>query len=171
MDFKQTIIIMTSNAGAQMIMEPKHLGFMSGDTEKRDYERMKSGVMEEVRRMFKPEFLNRIDEKIVFKPLEAKQLRKIVTLLTRKLVKRLAEKDITLRLSPAALDQLAKDGYNPEMGARPLRRTIQDEVEDELAQDLVSEKLQAGDTVKIGARGGKLRFEIVKAKTGEKIKG
>ena len=78
------------------------------------------------------------------------------------MVKRLADKDITLKISPAALDQLAKDGYNPEMGARPLRRTIQDEVEDQLAQYLVNEDLQAGDTIKIGASRGKLKFDIIK---------
>lgn len=86
-DFKQTIIIMTSNAGAQMIMEPKHLGFMSGDTEKQNYDRMKSGVMEEVRRMFKPEFLNRIDEIMVFHSLNKENIRKIVTILLKNLEK------------------------------------------------------------------------------------
>ena len=168
-DFRNTIIIMTSNLGSRSLEADSHVGFSASQEDQGKL--IAEKVTRATKDFFRPEFLNRIDEKIVFKPLEAKQLRKIVTLLTRKLVKRLAEKDITLRLSPAALDQLAKDGYNPEMGARPLRRTIQDEVEDELAQDLVSEKLQAGDTVKIGARGGKLRFEIVKAKTGEKIKG
>lgn len=168
-DFRNTIIIMTSNLGSRSLEADSHVGFSASQEDQGKL--IAEKVTKATKDFFRPEFLNRIDEKIVFKPLEAKQLREIVTLLTRKLVKRLAEKDITLRLSPAALDQLAKDGYNPEMGARPLRRTIQDEVEDELAQDLVSEKLQAGDTVKIGARGGKLRFEIVKAQTGEKIKG
>ena len=112
-DFKQTIIIMTSNAGAQMIMEPKHLGFMSGDTEKQNYDRMKSGVMEEVRRMFKPEFLNRIDEIMVFHSLNKENIRKIVTILLKNLEKRCQEQlDIILKVTGAAKDLIADAGFD-----------------------------------------------------------
>ena len=110
-DFKQTIIIMTSNAGAQVIMEPKHLGFMSGDTEKQNYDRMKNGVMEEVRRMFKPEFLNRIDEIMVFHSLNKENIRKIVTILLKNLEKRCQEQlNITLKITGAAKDLIADEG-------------------------------------------------------------
>lgn len=113
-DFRNTIIIMTSNLGSRSLEADSHVGFSASQEDQGKL--IAEKVTRATKDFFRPEFLNRIDEKIVFKPLEAKQLRKIVTLLTRKLVKRLAEKDITLRLSPAALDQLAKDGYNPEMG-------------------------------------------------------
>ncbi len=159
-DFRNTIIIMTSNLGSRSLEEDNQVGFAK--TKPDQAKVISDKVAKATKDFFRPEFLNRIDEKIVFKPLTAKQLRTIVTLLTRKLVKRLADKDITLKISPAALDQLAKDGYNPEMGARPLRRTIQDEVEDQLAQYLVNEDLQAGDTIKIGASRGKLKFDIIK---------
>lgn len=168
-DFRNTIIIMTSNLGSRSLESDSHVGFASvqEDQSKVIADKVKKATKD----FFRPEFLNRIDEKIVFEPLKPKQLRTIVSLLTKKLVTRLAKQQITLKISPAALDQLAKDGYNPEMGARPLRRTIQDQVEDQIAEYIVSEELKSGDTIKVGARGGKLRFEIVKAQTGEKIKG
>lgn len=159
-DFRNTIIIMTSNLGSRSLEEDNQVGFAK--TKPDQAKVISDKVAKATKDFFRPEFLNRIDEKIVFKPLTAKQLRTIVTLLTRKLVKRLVDMDITLKISPAALDQLAKDGYNPEMGARPLRRTIQDEVEDQLAQYLVNEDLQAGDMIKIGASRGKLKFDIIK---------
>ena len=125
-DFKQTIIIMTSNAGAQAIMEPKRLGFMSGNDEKKDYERMKGGVMEEVRRIFKPEFLNRIDEIIVFHVLNKEHIKKIVTLLMKTLEKRCAEQmDIHLSVTGAVKEFIAEKGSDNKYGARPLRRAIQ----------------------------------------------
>lgn len=168
-DFRNTIIIMTSNLGSRSLESDSHVGFASvqEDQSKVIADKVKKATKD----FFRPEFLNRIDEKIVFEPLKPKQLRTIVSLLTKKLVTRLAKQQITLKISPAALDQLAKDGYNPEMGARPLRRTIQDQVEDQIAEYIVSEELKSGDTIKVGARGGKLRFAIVKAKSDEKIKG
>ena len=126
-DFKQTIIIMTSNAGAQAIMEPKRLGFMSDNDEKKDYERMKGGVMEEVRRVFKPEFLNRIDDIMVFHVLNKEDIRKIVTLLLKTLEKRCAEQmEIHLTVTNAVKDFIAEKGSDNKYGARPLRRAIQE---------------------------------------------
>lgn len=160
-DFKQTIIIMTSNAGAQMIMEPKHLGFMSGDTEKRDYERMKSGVMEEVRRMFKPEFLNRIDEIMVFHSLNKENIRKIVTILLKNLEKRCQEQlDIILKVTGAAKDLIADAGFDSKYGARPLRRAIQTKIEDEMATEILEGRIKAGDTVQVKVKDKKIYFEV-----------
>ena len=124
-DFKQTIIIMTSNAGAQAIVEPKQLGFISQKDEKKDYEKMKSGVMEEVRRLFKPEFLNRIDEIMVFHTLNKEEIRKIVLLLLKSLEKRCEEQmDIHLNVTNSAVDYIAEAGFDAKYGARPLRRAI-----------------------------------------------
>ena len=160
-DFKQTIIIMTSNAGAQMIMEPKHLGFMSGDTEKRDYERMKSGVMEEVRRMFKPEFLNRIDEIMVFHSLNKENIRKIVTILLKNLEKRCQEQlDIILKVTGAAKDLIADAGFDSKYGARPPRRAIQTKIEDEMATEILEGRIKAGDTVQVKVKDKKIYFEV-----------
>ena len=125
-DFKQTIIIMTSNAGAQAIIEPKKLGFLSNNDEKQDYERMKSGVMEEVRRLFKPEFLNRIDEIMVFHPLNKTHIKKIVNIMLKTLEKRCKEQlDIQLKITESVRDFLAEAGFDSKYGARPLRRAIQ----------------------------------------------
>ena len=145
-DFKQTIIIMTSNAGAQAIMEPKRLGFMSNNDEKKDYERMKGGVMEEVRRIFKPEFLNRIDDIMVFHVLNKEDIRKIVTLLLKTLEKRCAEQmDIQLTVTNAVKDFIADKGSDNKYGARPLRRAIQSRIEDALANEILEGKVKHGD--------------------------
>ena len=160
-DFKQTIIIMTSNAGAQVIMEPKHLGFMSGDTEKQNYDRMKNGVMEEVRRMFKPEFLNRIDEIMVFHSLNKENIRKIVTILLKNLEKRCQEQlNITLKITGAAKDLIADEGFDSKYGARPLRRAIQTKIEDEMATEILAGKIKAGDTVQVKAKDKKICFSV-----------
>ena len=160
-NFENTVIIMTSNAGAQMIMEPKHLGFMSGDTEKRDYERMKSGVMEEVRRMFKPEFLNRIDEIMVFHSLNKENIRKIVTILLKNLEKRCQEQlDIILKVTGAAKDLIADAGFDSKYGARPLRRAIQTKIEDEMATEILEGRIKAGDAVQVKVKDKKICFEV-----------
>ena len=149
-DFKNTIIIMTSNAGAQAIVEPKRLGFASSEDEKQDYERMKSGVMEEVKRIFKPEFLNRIDETIVFRALNQDDMKKIVTLLTKKLEERCkVQMDITLEIRGNVKTYIAKEAYDPKYGARPLRRMIQSRIEDMLAEEVLSGKIKRGDTVEV----------------------
>ena len=160
-DFKQTIIIMTSNAGAQAIMEPKRLGFMSGNDEKKDYERMKGGVMEEVRRIFKPEFLNRIDEIIVFHVLNKEHIKKIVTLLMKTLEKRCAEQmDIHLSVTGAVKEFIAEKGSDNKYGARPLRRAIQSRIENTLANEILEGKIKRGDQVQVKLHKNEICFEV-----------
>ena len=157
-DFRNTIIIMTSNLGSRSIFDTNKVGF-AADNESQVKMRQDK-VRQALKQFFRPEFLNRIDETIIFDELNKDELRQIVTLLTRKLVERLAKRDITLKLSRAALDKIAKDGYDPEMGARPLRRAIQSDIEDKIAELLISGELHAGTTLKVGASHGKLKFEV-----------
>ena len=158
-DFKQTIIIMTSNAGAQAIIEPKKLGFLSNNDEKQDYERMKSGVMEEVRRLFKPEFLNRIDEIMVFHPLNKTHIKKIVNIMLKTLEKRCKEQlDIQLKITESVKDFLAEAGFDSKYGARPLRRAIQTKLEDPMANALLEGTIKRGDTVRIQLHQKEIRF-------------
>ena len=160
-DFKQTIIIMTSNAGAQAIVEPKQLGFISQKDEKKDYEKMKSGVLEEVRRLFKPEFLNRIDEIMVFHTLNKEEIRKIVLLLLKSLEKRCEEQmDIHLNVTNSAVDYIAEAGFDAKYGARPLRRAIQSKIEDRLANELLEGKIRRGDIVQVQYRNKEIRFIV-----------
>lgn len=160
-DFKQTIIIMTSNAGTQAIVEPKQLGFISQKDEKKDYEKMKSGVMEEVRRLFKPEFLNRIDEIMVFHTLNKEEIRKIVLLLLKSLEKRCEEQmDIHLNVTNSAVDYIAEAGFDAKYGARPLRRAIQSKIEDRLANELLEGKIKRGDIVQVQYRNKEIRFIV-----------
>lgn len=160
-DFKKTIIIMTSNAGAQAIVEPKQLGFISQKDEKKDYEKMKSGVMEEVRRLFKPEFLNRIDEIMVFHTLNKEEIRKIVLLLLKSLEKRCEEQmDIHLNVTNSAVDYIAEAGFDAKYGARPLRRAIQSKIEDRLANELLEGKIKRGDIVQVQYRNKEIRFIV-----------
>lgn len=158
-DFRNTIIIMTSNLGSRSLQEDKTVGFAADNADKNKLQQEK--VTAAVKQFFRPEFLNRIDETVVFDSLTKKQLREIVSLMTGHLVDRLAKKDVTLKISPAALDVLAKDGFDPEMGARPLRRAIQHELEDVITEDLISEKIKADQIVKVGAHQGKLKFTIL----------
>lgn len=158
-DFRNTIIIMTSNLGSRSLQEDKTVGFAADNADKNKLQQEK--VTAAVKQFFRPEFLNRIDETVVFDSLTKKQLREIISLMTGHLVDRLAKKDVTLKISPAALDVLAKDGFDPEMGARPLRRAIQHELEDVIAEDLISEKIKADQIVKVGAHQGKLKFTIL----------
>ena len=170
-DFKQTIIIMTSNAGAQAIIEPKKLGFMSGEDEKQDYERMKSNVMEEVRRLFKPEFLNRIDEIMVFHTLNKQHIRKIVSLLLKNLESRCQEQmDIRLKITDSVKDYLSEAGFDNKYGARPLRRAIQTKLEDPLANEILEGKIKRGDTVKVQLHQKKLKFVPVSPEKKEDMK-
>ena len=158
-DFKQTIIIMTSNAGAQAIIEPKKLGFLSNNDEKQDYERMKSGVMEEVRRLFKPEFLNRIDEIMVFHPLNKTHIKKIVNIMLKTLEKRCKEQlDIQLKITESVRDFLAEAGFDSKYGARPLRRAIQTKLEDPMENALLEGTIKRGDTVRIQLHQKEIRF-------------
>ena len=162
-DFKQTIIIMTSNVGAQAIIEPKKLGFMSEKDDRQDYERMKSGVMEEVRRLFKPEFLNRIDEIMVFHPLKKPEIKKIVNILLKNLEKRCEEQlGIELKISESVKDYLAESGFDSKYGARPLRRAIQNRLEDPMANKILDDEIKAGDTVKIQLLKKEIHFVPVR---------
>ena len=147
-DFKNTIIIMTSNAGAQSIIEPKKLGFGAKEDEKQDHERMKASVMEEVKRIFKPEFLNRIDETIVFRALNKDDMKKIIGIMVRDLQKRCKEQlQIDLVVREAAKESIVEKAYDRKYGARPLRRKLQDEVEDRLADALIRGEIHTKDRV------------------------
>ena len=147
-DFKNAIIIMTSNAGAQSIIEPKKLGFGAKEDEKQDHERMKASVMEEVKRIFKPEFLNRIDETIVFRALNKDDMKKIIGIMVRDLQKRCKEQlQIDLVIREAAKESIVEKAYDRKYGARPLRRKLQDEVEDRLADALIRGEIHAKDRV------------------------
>ena len=157
--FKNTILIMTSNAGAQRIVDPKNLGFATASDEKRDYEKMKSGVMEEVKKNFKPEFINRIDDIIVFHQLGKENMKAIVNLLAANLCRRCEEQmDIRLTLSSALKEHLVEKYSDVKMGARPLKRAIQSVVEDALAEEILRKKVQPGDSVTAGFKNGKVCF-------------
>ncbi len=158
-DFKNTCIIMTSNAGAKSIVDPKRLGFSAGADEEKDYEDMKRGVMEEVRRIFKPEFLNRIDETIVFHPLTQKEVEEIAGLLLKALTGRAKEQmNLTIRISPAVKKYVAKKGFSPKYGARPVRRVIQNEIENPAAEMIVRGECGEGGTLSVSVRGGQLQL-------------
>ena len=147
-DFKNTIIIMTSNAGAQSIIEPKKLGFGAKEDEKQDHERMKNNVMEEVKRIFKPEFLNRIDETIVFRALNKEDMKQIITIMVHELQQRCKEQlQIELTVRDAAKAHIVEQAYDRKYGARPLRRKLQDEVEDRLAEAIIRGDIHAQDHV------------------------
>ena len=157
--FKNTILVMTSNAGAQRIMAPKNLGFGSGDTAEKTYEKMKSSVMEEVRKIFKPEFINRIDEIMVFHPLNTDDMTRIVTLLAANLAARCRNQmGIELKFTPALKKHIVDKYSDAKMGARPLKRAIQSNVEDELAQEILAGHIHEGDRVTATVSGGKIKF-------------
>ena len=160
--FKNTVIIMTSNAGASRIVDPKNLGFASKSDAQKDYEKMKNGVMEEVKRLFKPEFINRIDDMIVFHALTNDDMKEIITLLSRDLVNR-CEKlcDIRLTITPAVKTYIVEKYSNLKMGARPLKRAIQSEIEDLLAEEILEQKIKNGDQVKVRLQEKKIVFEVL----------
>ncbi|AWX53786.1 ATP-dependent Clp protease ATP-binding subunit [Brevibacillus formosus] len=154
-DFRNTVVIMTSNVGASMIKKNTTLGFTTNDSE-RKYQDMKDKVMDELKKSFRPEFLNRIDEVIVFHSLEQEHIEQIVSLMTEELRKRLKEQDIDFQLTEEAKKVLAKEGFDPAYGARPLRRAIQRHIEDNLSEELLKGTISKGDTVNIEAEEGKL---------------
>jgi ATP-dependent Clp protease ATP-binding subunit ClpC len=158
-DFKNTVIIMTSNLGARMISSNVSIGFGNTTDEGCTYEDIKQKVMEEVRRVFVPEFLNRIDELIVFKPLKQEEIEKIVDLMMKETVKRLVEQSITIELTPEARSKIAKEGYDPNFGARPLRRAIQRMVEDPVSDLILKGTFKEGDRILIGVEEEILRFD------------
>ena len=160
-DFKNTILIMTSNAGAQSIISPKKLGFAAVDDEKHNYNVMKGNVMEEVRRMFKPEFLNRIDEIIVFHSLNKENIKSIVGLLLKEFTKRCKEQmNITLNVRDSVKSFISEEGFDDKYGARPLKRAIQNKIEDALAEEILEGKVKSGDTVSVGLSNKEIKFYI-----------
>lgn len=160
-DFKNTIIIMTSNIGATSLRDEKTVGFGVAD-ETKDYKAMKSRILEELKKSFRPEFLNRVDEVVVFHSLNKQQLHDIVKIMSKDVVERLKEQDITLKLTSAAIDVISSEGFDPEYGARPIRRALQKAVEDRLSELLLSGELQTGDIVTLGASKGKINTKVKK---------
>ena len=167
-NFKNTIIIMTSNVGASMITNTSKLGFTTAEDESKDkYEKLKDTVTEEMKKAFRPEFLNRIDETIVFSHLSQEEIRQIVDLMLKDLFKRLAERELSVEVTDEVKDHLAKNGYSEAYGARPLRRLIQRKIEDMLAEEILSGKYAPGDTIVIRLVDDKIAFEK-KAKRAKK---
>ena len=161
-DFKNTIIIMTSNAGASRIMEPKRLGFSTDDSEEKDHEFMKNGVMEEVKRLFKPEFLNRIDDMIVFHALMKEEVKEIAELLLQGFAMRVKRQmNVELRYGDAVKNYIFEKGYDKKYGARPLRRAIQNEIEDKMAEEILSGNISSGDTVRISVVKTGVKFKVI----------
>lgn len=166
-NFKNTVIIMTSNVGASMIASQSKLGFTTAQDEKKDkYEKLKDTVMEEMKKAFRPEFLNRIDDIIVFAHLSKEELRQIVDLMLKDLVKRLSERELSIEVTDEVKDFLAKDGYSESYGARPLRRLIQKKIEDVLAEEILTNKYSAGETILMKMEDDKIAFD--KAKSSKK---
>jgi ATP-dependent Clp protease ATP-binding subunit ClpC len=157
-DFKNTVIIMTSNLGTRDIQKGTTLGF-SVAAEEGTYEKMKDKVMDELKRSFRPEFLNRIDEIIVFHSLSREHVKMIVDLMMRRLEEQLQSKDVEIELTDRAKDLLAEKGYDPSLGARPLRRTIQRMVEDPLSEKLLYKEFAAGQTIIVDVRDGDIVFD------------
>ncbi len=159
--FKNTILIMTSNAGAQRIVEPKNLGFSTETSKEQDYEKMKTGVMEEVKKLFKPEFINRIDEIMVFKPLGKEEMHEIVNLLCDTLAKRCrTQMQIEITFRPTLKEHLVTKYSDAKMGARPLKRAIQNVVENQLAEEILAGRIKSGDTVAVGFRKEQVAFDV-----------
>ena len=162
-DFKNTVLIMTSNAGAENIISPKHLGFAATSSADSDYKFMKDRVMEEVKRIFKPEFINRIDEIIVFHPLNRENIKEIAEIMMSVIVKRTKEQlGVSLNVTESAKDYLAEKGYDEKYGARPLRRTIQNKVEDKLSEEILEGRVINGNEVIIQKEGEELTFSVKK---------
>ena len=159
-DFSNTIIIMTSNLGATSLRDDKTVGFGARDVHF-DHESMEKRMMEELKKSYRPEFINRIDEKVVFHSLTSEDMQEVVKIMVKPLIVSLAEKGIELKFQPSALKLLAKKGYDPEMGARPLRRTLQTQVEDHLSELLLAGELKTGQSLKVGVKAGQLKFEVL----------
>ncbi len=160
-DFKNTVIIMTSNAGAGNIISPKKLGFVSAQNAQADYQNMKDGVMDEAKHIFKPEFLNRIDDIIVFHALTKENIRQIVRIMLGEITARIQEQmNIRVEASEAVYDYLADRGFDQNYGARPLKRAIQNEVEDQMAEQILEGKIKNSDTVALDMEDGKIKFLV-----------
>ena len=158
-DFSNTIIIMTSNLGATSLRDDKTVGFGARDI-RLDHANMEKRMLEELKKAYRPEFINRIDEKVVFHSLSAEDMQEVVKVMVKPLIASLAEKGIELKFQASALKLLAQEGYDVEMGARPLRRTLQTQVEDKLSELLLTGDLTNGQTLKVGVKAGQLKFEV-----------
>ena len=163
-DFRNTILIMTSNLGATQLREEKSVGFNAVDQSK-DQRAMEKRILEELKKAYRPEFLNRIDETVVFNSLDASEIHEIVKIMSRKIVARMAEQGIQLKITPSAIDVIGKAGFDPEYGARPIRRALQREIEDKLSEALISGQVQLGDAVTIGASKGNITLTVKNSKT------
>ncbi|KXT77727.1 ATP-dependent Clp protease ATP-binding subunit [Streptococcus sp. DD13] len=161
-DFSNTLIIMTSNLGATALRDDKTVGFGAEDRS-RSQAHVESRVLEELKRAYRPEFLNRIDEKVVFHSLSEGDMQEVVKIMVKPLLAVTAERGIQLKIQPSALKWLAKKGYDPDMGARPLRRTLQTEIEDHLAELLLRQDAKAGDQIKVGVKAGQLHWTVESA--------
>ena len=159
-DFSNTIIIMTSNLGATSLRDDKTVGFGARDI-RLDHANMEKRMLEELKKAYRPEFINRIDEKVVFHSLSAEDMQEVVKVMVKPLIVSLADKGIELKFQASALKLLAQEGYDVEMGARPLRRTLQTQVEDKLSELLLTGDLTTGQTLKVGVKAGQLKFEVV----------
>jgi len=164
-DFKNTVIVMTSNAGAQTIKKQRTVGFGSVDNREKTYDQMRNNIMDEIKQVFRPEFLNRLDEIIVFHELTGDDIDRIASLMLRSVQKRLSERGIDMEVDAEAVSMLAKAGFDPQYGARPLRRTIQRKVEDALSEEILSGRIHLGDKVHVTANGEELRFTRIVADT------
>ncbi|MBC7189157.1 ATP-dependent Clp protease ATP-binding subunit [Candidatus Aerophobetes bacterium] len=164
-DFRNTVLIMTSNIGVEQIRSGASVGFRSDKENSINYEEMKAHVLSELKRHFRPEFLNRLDEIIVFHPLSKEEIKKIVELMLEEEKKVLSEKDIKLEVTPEAKEMIAQEGYDPDFGARPLRRAIQRLIENPLAEEILLGKFKEGDTVVVSVKDGKITFSKKKEKT------
>lgn len=162
-DFKNTIMIMTSNLGATALRDEKSVGFNVADKSK-DFKAMEKRILEELKTTFRPEFINRIDETVVFHSLEKSELNEIVKLMGQVIVNRLTDMDIHIKLTQAAIEVISKAGFDPEYGARPLRRAIQKEIEDRLSEEMLSGNVKIGDKVTVGATKGKIRVTVKEQK-------
>ena len=158
-DFRNTILIMTSNLGATQLREEKSVGFNAVDQSK-DQRAMEKCILEELKKAYRPEFLNRIDETVVFNSLDASEIHEIVKIMSRQIVARMAEQGIQLKITPSAIDVIGKAGFDPEYGARPIRRALQREIEDKLSEALISGQVQIGDAVTIGASKGHITLTV-----------
>jgi ATP-dependent Clp protease ATP-binding subunit ClpC len=160
-DFRNTVIIMTSNVGARLITEPKRLGFTANEDDRlQNYEDMKNNVMGELKKTFRPEFLNRVDEIIVFHPLDEEHIKQIVGLMLNNLAVRLKQNEIGIEVSDEAKTFIAKKGFDPVYGARPLRRSIQNMIEDKMAEEMLEGSIKAGDSVLIDLDEEKIIFSV-----------
>jgi ATP-dependent Clp protease ATP-binding subunit ClpC len=157
-DFKNIILIMTSNIGAEMLKKQGSIGFRSGEKEEEDYKEMKERLLEAVKKVFKPEFLNRVDDIVVFRSLTKDDLQKIVDIEIQEVQGRLKDQDVKLELTPGAKNFLIDKGFNKVFGARPLKRTIQRFLEDPLAEEIISGRLKGGGTIKIDVKGDSLQL-------------